>query len=105
MPNTIKTKTQTTMSRRDFLVYGSTSLIAIGAFTNSRTVSALEPVKLDDPVALAMKYTHESTVADQYCANCMHVSGDTTKEWLPCAIFPGKSVKAKGWCAAWQKAT
>ena len=23
--------------------------------------------------------------------------------WAPCAIFPGKQVAAKGWCAAWVK--
>lgn len=65
----------------------------------------------DDPMAKAMKYTHDaSTVdpaarnnpaADQQCGNCALVQGNDGDEWRPCQIFPGKAVAAKGWCSVW----
>lgn len=71
----------------------------------------LPHVTEDDPMANAMKYTHDaSTVdastranpaADQNCANCALVQGNDGDEWRPCQIFPGKAVNAKGWCSVW----
>ncbi|NCF50002.1 high-potential iron sulfur protein 2 [Gammaproteobacteria bacterium] len=65
----------------------------------------------DDPMAQAMKYTHDaSTVdpstranpaADQNCANCALIQGNDGDEWRPCQIFPGKAVAAAGWCSVW----
>ena len=65
----------------------------------------------DDPMAKAMKYTHDaSTVdpstrnnpaADQNCANCALIQGNDGDDWRPCQIFPGKSVAANGWCSVW----
>ncbi len=65
----------------------------------------------DDPVAMALKYTHDaSTVdpalrtqaaADQSCINCAQLQGNEGDEWRPCAIFIGKLVNAKGWCSVW----
>ena len=71
----------------------------------------LPKLTLDDPMAQAMKYTHDaSTVdaasrvnpaADQDCANCALIQGADGDEWRPCQIFPGKSVAAAGWCSVW----
>lgn len=65
----------------------------------------------DDPMASAMKYTHDaSTVdaatranpaADQTCANCALIQGNDGDVWRPCQIFPGKAVNADGWCSVW----
>lgn len=65
----------------------------------------------DDPMALALKYTHDaSTVdpatraqpaADQSCANCAQLTGNEGDEWRPCNIFVGKLVKVNGWCSVW----
>ena len=65
----------------------------------------------DDPMAQAMKYTHDaSTVdpstranpaADQNCANCALIQGNDGDDWRPCQIFPGKAVAAAGWCSVW----
>ena len=65
----------------------------------------------DDPMAMAMKYTHDSgsvdasvranPAADQSCANCALVQGADGDAWRPCQIFPGKAVNAKGWCSVW----
>ena len=65
----------------------------------------------DDPMAQAMKYTHDASAVDpatrnnpaaeQNCANCALVQGNDGDEWRPCQIFPGKAVAANGWCSVW----
>ena len=65
----------------------------------------------DDPMASAMKYTHDSSTVDaasrnnpaanQSCSNCALVQGNEGDEWRPCQIFPGKAVNANGWCSVW----
>jgi len=55
----------------------------------------LPQLTVDDPVAAALKYTHDaSTVdpaartqpaADQLCLNCAQLQGDEGDEWRPCA--------------------
>ena len=65
----------------------------------------------DDPMAQAMKYTHDASTVDsstranpaedQSCANCALVQGNDGDAWRPCQIFPGKAVNAKGWCSVW----
>jgi len=66
-----------------------------------------------DPTAIALKYKHDAAAserdavarpgkpaAEQNCANCQFVQGDTG-DWRPCQLFPGKAVAAAGWCASW----
>jgi hypothetical protein len=65
----------------------------------------------DDPMASAMKYTHDASTVDpasranpaaeQTCANCALVQGNDGDAWRPCQIFPGKAVNANGWCSVW----
>ncbi len=65
----------------------------------------------DDPVGMALKYTHDASTVDpalrtqpaaeQSCANCAQLQGDEGDEWRPCAIFVGKLVNANGWCSVW----
>jgi len=112
--------------RRDFLRIGS---LAIASFTlAARTGDASSqqdkkkqekkagaPPRLDekDPQAQALGYVHDAAKADkkkfanwkadQTCANCAQYQAKPTDAWGPCAIFPGKQVAAKGWCAAWVK--
>lgn len=64
-----------------------------------------------DPMAQAMKYTHDASTVDasampnpaenQHCANCALIQGEDGAEWRPCQIFPGKLVNANGWCSVW----
>lgn len=71
----------------------------------------LPHLTVDDPMANAMKYTHDSSsvdpatranpAADQTCANCALLQGNDGDEWRPCQIFPGKAVNVKGWCSVW----
>lgn len=65
----------------------------------------------DDPMAKAMKYTHDASTVDaasrnnpaaeQNCANCALIQGADGDAWRPCQIFPGKVVNAAGWCSVW----
>ena len=64
--------------------------------------------------AVALGYRHDANNVDtkkyparatpegkkQFCSNCkLYQAGDDG--WGGCAIFPGKLVQGKGWCAAW----
>ncbi len=71
----------------------------------------LPQITEDDPIAMALKYTHDASgvdpalrtqaAADQSCANCAQLQGNEGDEWRPCAIFVGKLVNANGWCSVW----
>jgi hypothetical protein len=71
----------------------------------------LPQLATDDPMASAMKYTHDASTVDaaaranpapeQDCANCALIQGTDGDEWRPCQIFPGKAVNANGWCSVW----
>ena len=64
-----------------------------------------------EPTAAALGYKADTSKVDaakypnhkpeQACANCNLVQGKDGDALRPCAIFPGKSVNAKGWCAAY----
>ena len=92
-------------SRRQLLkkVALGTALIPIAA----RTASAadLPLVSADDPTAKALKYTADASKATaakpgSKCGNCTLYKGGTAAQG-PCLLFPGKAVKATGWCASW----
>ncbi len=100
------------IARRKFIQLSAVA--AAGCFMqDSRKAMAddLPHLTTDDPMAQAMKYTHDaSTVdpaarvnaaADQNCANCALVQGNDGDAWRPCQIFPGKAVNAAGWCSVW----
>ncbi len=71
----------------------------------------LPQITEDDPVGMALKYTHDASsvdpalrtqpATDQSCANCAQLQGNEGDEWRPCAIFVGKLVNANGWCSVW----
>lgn len=63
-------------------------------------------VSLDDPTAKALKYTEDASKATgakpgSKCGTCALYKGATGSIQGPCSIFPGKQVKASGWCASW----
>ena len=65
----------------------------------------------DDPMAVALKYTHDASsvdaasrpqpAAEQSCANCAQLLGNEGDAWRPCTIFVGKVVNSNGWCSVW----
>jgi hypothetical protein len=111
-PKKLKETPLSKIARRKFIQLSAVA--AAGCLANpGRRVFAqdLPRLETDDPMANAMKYTHDaSTVdagsrtnpaADQTCANCALIQGNDGDEWRPCQIFPGKAVNAKGWCSVW----
>ena len=65
-------------------------------------------LQLADPQAQSLAYTHDATTVDasaqprfepgQACQNCLLFQGAEGDEWANCSIFPGRQVKATGWC-------
>ena len=68
----------------------------------------LPRLALDDPLAVGLQYVEDATTskaptykAGQNCANCLQILGNEGDAFRPCAIVPGKSVSANGWCSVW----
>jgi High potential iron-sulfur protein len=59
----------------------------------------------EDPAAQKVKYTEDATkksaVKDNNCSNCALYEGAYKSAQGPCQLFPGKHVKAAGWCSSW----
>jgi hypothetical protein len=96
-------------SRRRLLrnVTLSMALIPIAWTSADLTVAADAPLlKVDDPAAKALKYTPDASKSaaakpGSKCANCSNYQGAAGSEQGGCLLFPGKSVKAAGWCSSW----
>jgi len=96
-------------SRRQFvhkLVLGATlAPLAMSRLTTSRAAD-LPLLSLEDPAAKKVKYTEDAgTVTGgtkgNKCSNCALYEGVYNSTQGPCQIFPGKHVKAAGWCSSW----
>jgi hypothetical protein len=62
-------------------------------------------VTADDPTAKALKYVSDASKASDAkpgsrCGNCQLFQGGTAAQG-GCLLFPGKQVKAAGWCSSW----
>lgn len=97
-------------SRRDLLktLALGTVLIPAVQLASSRAAAALREVPLqpDDRTARARHYVEDAkqsalAPAGRTCANCMLYQGDIGSTQGPCTLFPGKLVKAVGWCDGW----
>jgi hypothetical protein len=70
----------------------------------------LPPVSADDPTAKALKYVSDVSKAPDAkpgsnCASCKLYQGGAGSTEGGCLLFPGKSVKATGWCSSWTAKT
>jgi hypothetical protein len=68
--------------------------------------ASVPPLAVDAPEAKAVKYVENAALAkdrvpDSSCANCGLYQGAAGAAQGPCQLFPGKSVKAAGWCSSW----
>jgi hypothetical protein len=64
----------------------------------------------DDPTAKALKYTPDASKAadakpGSKCASCALYQGVAGSAQGGCLLFPGKQVKASGWCSSWAAKT
>ena len=85
-------------------------LLPLAALAPRRSASAGEaPQPLLDAAsaeARALKYVENATdaagaTAGSSCANCGLYQGASGSPQGPCQLFPGKNVKASGWCSSW----
>ncbi len=96
-----------TQSRRRFIgtTLGATAVVGLAGLDlrNAQAGGHMPKVSPDDPTAKALQYVEVSAKDGQWCHNCQLYTGQDGKDYGPCAIFPGKEVAAKGWCASWVK--
>ena len=64
----------------------------------------------DDPTAKALKYVPDASKGSgakpgSKCENCKLFQGAAGAAQGPCLLFPGKVVKATGWCSSWTTKT
>ena len=90
------------MTRRKLLkAMAAASVVPFVAFDSSKALAQGAQVDPEGAQAKALGYIHQSAMADKNCANCQLYTGDPSKAWGPCAIFPGQNVASAGWCQAW----
>jgi hypothetical protein len=83
------------------------SLGPVAASRLSTALAADAPLLSPDAKeAKAVKYVEDAAKADgatpgSTCANCALYQGASGATQGACQIFPGKQVKAAGWCASW----
>jgi len=79
-----------------------------------RAEAATGRVDPNEPQAKSLGYVEDATKVDakanpnfkpgQNCANCLQVpKGKEGGDWIPCNIFAGRPVAAKGWCKVFVK--
>jgi hypothetical protein len=99
-------------SRRQLLrnvTLGIALLPLTGALTAANAADA-PLVAADDATAKALKYVGDASKAadakpGSKCANCSLYQGAAGSVQGGCLLFPGKSVKAAGWCSSWTAKT
>jgi hypothetical protein len=90
---------------------GISALSLIGSRpSGAADVPALDP---KEPAAVALGFANDANAVDasanptfargQTCANCQQYQGRPGDARGGCALFPGKSVPAAGWCKVWRK--
>lgn len=79
-----------------------------------RAEAAAGPVDPNEPQAKSLGYVTDAAKVDakanpnykpgQMCSNCLQVpKGKETGAQVPCNIFAGRMVEAKGWCKVYVK--
>jgi hypothetical protein len=81
-----------------------------GAALRTAWAADLPLVAPDDPVAKALQYVPDVSKASaakpgSKCDNCKLYQGAAGAAQGPCQLFPGKAVKAGGWCISWTAKT
>jgi High potential iron-sulfur protein len=83
------------------------SLASLAVGEPRKTSAASAPLlSMDAPEAKAVKYVEDAKNAQgaapgNNCANCALYQGPDGSTQGPCQLFPGKDVKAAGWCSSW----
>jgi len=96
------------LSRRRLLRLAFTAGFAPVAAGSARLAFAADAplLAVGAPEAQAVKYVEDArqasgATAGSNCANCGLYQGAAGSAQGPCQLFPGRQVKAAGWCTAW----
>jgi High potential iron-sulfur protein len=82
-------------------------LLPLAAYQLNAALAADEPLLSPEAKeAKAVKYVEDASKAQgalpgSTCANCALYQGHSGAPAGLCQIFPGKQVKAAGWCSSW----
>lgn len=98
------------ISRRDVLrawMTGGVGTIVATLRLPSARAAELPLLKPSEPSAKTLKYTEDGSQvkdvpSDHRCATCALYQGVYGSTQGPCQIFPGRQVKATGWCSSWE---
>jgi len=95
-------------SRRRLLkqAFGVPLLPAVVFRLSSAPAADIPLLSPDAPEAKAVKHVEDAAKAEgatrgSTCANCGLYQGSSGSIQGACQIFPGKLVKAAGWCSSW----
>jgi hypothetical protein len=83
------------------------ALTPVGMAAWRRALAGSAPLlSVSAPEAAAVKYVEDAKDArgaapGNNCANCGLYQGPEGSVQGPCQLFPGKEVKAAGWCSSW----
>lgn len=99
---------ETSLSRRRLLkrlaLGVSLAPIAAGGLKSARAADA-PLLSVNAPEAKAVHYVEDAKAAKESagntCATCGLYQGANGSAQGPCQLFPGKTVKAAGWCSSW----
>lgn len=90
---------------------GSDATATAGASETAPSGDAAARLSEDAPQAKSLGYVHDASSIDsaaqpryqpgQICANCALYQAEEGAEWGDCSIFPGRQVKASGWCTVY----
>lgn len=96
------------LSRRRFLqstLLGAALAPLALAVTGRARAAAAALLSAAAPEAKAVQYTEDAKSAKSAqgntCASCALYQGASGTAQGPCQLFPGKDVKAAGWCSSW----
>jgi hypothetical protein len=100
----------TPLSRRRLLqrlaLAVSLTPVVTGALRAAFAATPSPLLAVSSPEAQAVKYVEDAKDAKgaargSNCANCGLYQGPSGSTQGPCQLFPGKDVKASGWCSSW----
>jgi len=88
--------------------------VPVTALLGRAEAAAAGKVDPNEPQAKSLVYVEDASKVDakanpnfkpgQMCSNCLQVpAGKEKGDWIPCNIFAGRSVSAKGWCKVYVK--
>ncbi len=97
------------LTRRRLLQHVALTLSVAPALTGplrSARAAAAPLLSADAPEAKAVKYVEDARKAQgakpgSNCANCGLYQGPNGSTQGPCQLFPGRDVRAAGWCSSW----